>query len=95
MSASLSMPLRPYQQRAVDAVAAGWSQFQRQLGVAATGAGKTVIFSHIAAAESGRTLILAHREELVKQAAGKLHAATGIFAAVEQGASTAMPGHGV
>jgi superfamily II DNA or RNA helicase len=95
MSASLSMPLRPYQQRAVDAVAAGWSQFQRQLGIAATGGGKTVIFSHIAAAEKGRTLILAHREELVKQAAEKLHAATGIFAAVEQGASTAMPGHGV
>lgn len=89
------MELRPYQQRAVDSVAAGWSQFQRQLGVAATGAGKTIIFSHIAAGERGRTLILAHREELVKQAAEKLRAATGIFATVEQGAQTAMPGHGV
>jgi superfamily II DNA or RNA helicase len=95
MELKKSMELRPYQQRAVDAVAAGWGEFRRQLGIAATGGGKTVIFAHIAAAESGRTLILAHREELVKQAAEKLHAATGIFATIEQGAQTAMPGHGV
>ncbi|MBL7487026.1 DEAD/DEAH box helicase family protein [Frankia sp. AgW1.1] len=34
--------------------------------------GKTVVFSHMAASEPGRTLILAHRQELVAQAAGKL-----------------------
>ena len=89
------MDLRPYQQRAVDAVTAGWSQWKKQLGVAATGAGKTIIFSHLAAAHPGRTLILAHREELVSQAVEKLRAATGIFASVEQGAARAMPGHGV
>lgn len=89
------MNLRPYQQRAFNAVTAGWSQWQRQLGVAATGAGKTIIFSHLAAAETGRTLILAHREELVSQAVLKLRAATGIFASVEQGAARAMPGHAV
>jgi superfamily II DNA or RNA helicase len=89
------MNLRPYQQRAVDSVSSGWSQWRRQLGVAATGAGKTILFSHIAAAEKGRTLILAHREELVMQAVEKLHKATGIFAAIEQGPSRAMPGHGV
>jgi superfamily II DNA or RNA helicase len=89
------MNLRPYQQRAVDSVVAGWEEWKSQLGVAATGAGKTVIFSHLAAGESGRTLILAHRQELVNQAVEKLHAATGIFASVEQGNNRAMPGHGV
>lgn len=89
------MILRDYQARAVAAVGAGWRQWRRQLGVAATGAGKTIIFSHLAAAEPGRTLILAHREELVSQAVEKLRAATGIFASVEQGAQRAMPGHGV
>lgn len=89
------MELRSYQQRAIDAVQAGWPQWHRQLGVAATGAGKTIMFSHLAAAERGRTLILAHRKELVWQAVQKLKAATGIFASVEQGNSRAMPGHGV
>ena len=78
------MELRPYQQRAVDAVEAGWSHAERQLGVAATGSGKTVIFSHLASRQPGRTLILAHREELIAQAVAKLHAATGIHATVER-----------
>jgi superfamily II DNA or RNA helicase len=89
------MQLRDYQQRAVAAVIAGWANFQRQLGVAATGAGKTIMFSHLAAQEEGRTLILAHREELISQAVQKLRASTGIFAAVEQGSIKATPGHSV
>lgn len=89
------MQLRAYQHRAVDAVMSGFAQFERQLGVAATGAGKTVIFSHLAANTPGRTLILAHREELVWQAVQKLKEATGIYASVEQGSSRGIPGHGV
>jgi superfamily II DNA or RNA helicase len=89
------MNLRPYQQRALESIVAGWSMWRKQLGVAATGSGKTVIFSHLAAAEQGRTLILAHREELVNQAVSKLRQATGIFASVEQGSLRATPGHGV
>lgn len=87
--------LRDYQQAAFDAVQAGWSSCTRQLGVAATGAGKTILFSHLAAAEVGSTLILCHREELIKQAVTKLHAATGIFARIERGNCRAVPGHGV
>lgn len=48
--------------------------------------GKTIVFAHMAAegARNGRrTLILAHREELVLQAVDKLHTATGVRAAVE------------
>lgn len=90
------MILRDYQNRAAEAVNKGWRDgWRRQLGVAATGAGKTILFSHLAAQEKGRTLILAHREKLVTQAVDKLRAATGIFASVEQGASRAMPGHAV
>lgn len=90
------MKLRPYQDRCLSGVSDGWrAGFRRQLGVAATGAGKTIVFSHLAANEPGRTLILAHREELVSQAVQKLHSATGIFASVEQGEQRALPGHGV
>lgn len=89
------MQLRPYQQRAVEAVQRGWGEWKSQLGVAATGAGKTIMFSHLAAAEAGRTLILAHRKELIHQAVTKLHDATGIFATVESGECRAIPGHGI
>jgi superfamily II DNA or RNA helicase len=89
------MNLRPYQQDAFDSIQAGWAEARRQLAVMATGGGKTILFSHLAAAEPGRTLILAHRAELIQQAVEKLHAATGIFASVEMGASRALPGHGV
>lgn len=91
----MSLPLRPYQSKAVDAVCAGWKDWRKQLLVAPTGSGKTRIFSELAQREPGRTLILAHRDELISQAVDKLHAATGIAASVEAGAQRAMPGHGV
>lgn len=86
-----ALKLRPYQQAAVDAVAAGWAKWDRQLGVAATGAGKTVIFAHIAkqwVAEGSRVLVLAHRGELVDQAISKL-AAWGVWAQKEMGGCSA------
>jgi superfamily II DNA or RNA helicase len=89
------MKLRPYQQAAFDSIQSGWADARKQLAVMATGGGKTILFSHLAAAEPGRTLILAHRAELIQQAVAKLHAATGVFASVEMGASRALPGHGV
>lgn len=84
------IPLRPYQQRCVAAVVDGWTQFRKQLVVAPTGAGKTILFSHMAHAElPRRTLILAHREELIDQAIQKLNKATGIFAQKEKAESSA------
>ena len=82
------MKLRPYQQDAADAIFAKWREFRKLLLVLPTGCGKTIVFSHVAAriaADGGRTLILAHRDELIRQAVEKLHAATGIMAAVEKG----------
>lgn len=79
---------RPYQQQFIEKVESGWKEFKRQLGVAPTGSGKTIIFSHLAhrlqQRSGGRTLILAHREELIDQAIHKLKAATGIFADKEK-----------
>lgn len=78
------MKLRPYQQSAIDAVNAGWADWKRQLIVLPTGGGKTIVFSSIVAAEPGRSLIMAHREELVDQAIEKLHRATGVMAQKEK-----------
>lgn len=83
------MTLRPYQQDFVNGVARGFHEgFMRQLGVMPTAGGKTIVFSNIAARfwtkREERTLILAHREELVQQAADKLFAATGLTASIEQ-----------
>lgn len=78
------MKLRPYQQNAVESTELGWGTFRKQLGVLPTGGGKTVVFSHLAARQPGRTLILAHREELLEQAQSKLHASTGIRAEIEK-----------
>jgi superfamily II DNA or RNA helicase len=55
-----------------------------------TGAGKTVVFCEIAKRwHHGRVLILAHREELVMQAAAKIEQATGEKPVIEMAEQTA------
>jgi superfamily II DNA or RNA helicase len=80
------MKLRPYQQDAVSSVLQKWNDFRKTILVLPTGGGKTIVFSHIAHARrnAGRTLILAHRDELISQAIEKLYSATGIKAEREQ-----------
>lgn len=60
--------LRPYQARAVQAARASASA----LIVAPPGAGKTTIAAEIIRCEPGRVLFLAHRRELISQAAARL-----------------------
>lgn len=76
VAAAAAVALRPYQEDFVEKVRLEFRKRQRGvLLVAATGAGKTVVFSYIAksAAEKGsRVLILAHRDQLIKQASRKL-----------------------
>jgi superfamily II DNA or RNA helicase len=80
------MGLRAYQMKARQDIHQGFEDFDRQLGVLPTGAGKTILFSRLAQDyQPRRTLILAHREELINQAVDKLAAATGIVAQVEMG----------
>src|SRR5258708_4648755 len=69
--------LRPYQQATLDAIQSSYrAGVRRQLASLATGTGKTVIFSclpsQMKADLPGQTLILAHREELIAQAADKM-----------------------
>ena len=74
------MDLRPYQERALDAIDAAFKDVRSSLIVMATGTGKTIVMSALADRElrrAGRVLILAHRGELIQQAADKLEKATG------------------
>jgi superfamily II DNA or RNA helicase len=89
--------LRPYQQEAINNLRAAFRNGAKApLLVAPTGAGKTVIFSAIAAATAakGRNgLILVHRRELVTQASRKLTdagVAHGIIAAGMDGANASI-----
>jgi len=71
-----TVSLRDYQHDFVDKVRIEYRNGHKAvLLVAATGAGKTVVFSYIAksaAAKGSRVLILAHRDQLIKQASRKL-----------------------
>jgi len=71
-------PLRPYQTAAAASVQAAWSESRRVLLVLPTGGGKTRTACAIARAElvnGGRVLWLAHRRELLAQAASALRQA--------------------
>ena len=71
---------RPYQAEAIAALLAGWraADHNRLAVVLPTGAGKTVVFANLITAmhqqHAGRTLVIAHREELITQAADKIRA---------------------
>lgn len=82
------MELRPYQEEARAAVEQDWdSGYLKTLLVLPTGCGKTIVFSRIIedmVRTGSRCLILAHRGELLEQAADKLHRAAGLRCAVEK-----------
>ena len=78
------MNLRPYQEKAIAHINDGWNDNDAQLLVLPTGTGKTVVFVHLVDREiSGRILILAHREELIWQAAAKVEVITGTKPSIE------------
>lgn len=70
--------LRPYQLEAIDGgrgypgVMAAFQDARSALVVMATGTGKTTVFGEVARRWPGRVLVLAHREELIDQAARRL-----------------------
>ena len=73
-----TIKLRPYQREAVQAILqARRRSIKRMVVCLPTGAGKTVIFSHLASIAQKRVLVLAHREELLSQAQDKLQRALG------------------
>lgn len=85
------MKLRPYQNEAVKAVKKEWTEgHRRTLLVLPTGCGKTIVFSKVVADtvnDGGRALIIAHRGELLDQAADKLKNSTGIDSALDKATS--------
>jgi len=71
---------RPYQTKAIEALTTGWQGSQNRLAVVLpTGAGKTVVFANLISQRLNqlggqRALVIAHREELIEQAAAKIRA---------------------
>ena len=82
------MRLRDYQEAAADGVFTAWADHTSALAVLPTGLGKTVLFAEIIRRmhERGcRAMVLAHREELITQAADKIQRVTGLEAQIEMG----------
>lgn len=88
------MELRPYQAEAISAIQNQWgSGIDRTLLVLPTGCGKTIVFCKLTeelVCEGKRVLIMAHRGELLDQAADKLLKATGLHCAVEKAEETCL-----
>ncbi len=88
------MELRPYQTEAKNKVLTEWDTgVDRTLLVLPTGCGKTIVFSSIIEEKvrhGARVLILAHRGELLEQAADKLYKVSGLRCAVEKAEETCL-----
>lgn len=82
------MELRPYQTEAKEAVFKEWDEGNsKTLLVLPTGCGKTIVFAKIVeecVRRGERVLVLAHRGELLNQAADKIMKVTGLGCAVEK-----------
>ena len=88
------MELRPYQQEAKESIFTEWENgTKKTLLVLPTGCGKTIVFAKVTeqCVQNGdRVLILAHRGELLEQAADKIAKATGLGCATEKAEETCM-----
>ena len=84
--------LRRYQQDAISSAIRSWRDGHRApLLTMPTGSGKTITFAEIARRVlPRRTLVIAHRKELIEQASAKIEAVTGIKAGVEMGPQRAL-----
>ena len=88
------MELRPYQEEAKQAIFEQWDgSVNRTRLVLPTGCGKTIVFAKVAeecVCQGNRVLILAHRGELLDQAADKIRRSTGLGCAVEKAESSCI-----
>ena len=88
------MKLRDYQQDAREAIQNEWEiGTKKTLLVLPTGCGKTIVFSKVIedrVKKGERVLVLAHRGELLDQAADKLEKSTGLKCATEKAEQTSI-----
>jgi superfamily II DNA or RNA helicase len=80
MPGTSGSPIRPrdYQDEGITSVLAAPARgINRPLLVLPTGGGKTVCFAHVVHRRPGRALVMAHRDELIGQAAAKLDMVAG------------------
>ncbi len=88
------MELRQYQEEARQAVEKQWEDgIQKTLLVLPTGCGKTIVFAKITedrVRRGDRVLILAHRGELLEQAADKIGKVTRLGCAMEKAEQTCL-----
>lgn len=88
------MRLRPYQQEAHDSIFKEWDKgVKKTLLVLPTGCGKTIVFAEVAkncVSNGDRVLIMAHRGELLEQAADKIAKSTGLGCATEKAEETCI-----
>ena len=86
--------LRPYQAEAKQAILSAWDEgYRKTLLVLPTGCGKTVVFSSVTENQVNkghRVLIMAHRGELLDQAADKLKEASGLDSVLEKAESSCL-----
>ena len=66
------MDLRDYQQKCLEEIKFSRNESKRQLVILPNGAGKTVVFSHLIKDLNLKTLVVAHRRELLTQALTKI-----------------------
>ena len=78
------MQLRDYQNRAIRGVCESLRSHKSALVVSPTGTGKTILFAETAKMASKRCMVIAHREELLVQAAEKIEMTSGERPEIEQ-----------
>ena len=90
----MAMTLRPYQAEAKEAILHEWDERRkRTLLVLPPGCGKKIVLAKVAedqVEQGGRVLIMAHRGELLDQAADKVKQVTGIDCAYEKAGTSAL-----
>lgn len=83
------MKMRDYQEAAREGIIKRWETDCSTLAVLPTGLGKTVLFADVIRwnweHRHQRTMVLAHREELILQAADKIRRVTGLEVQIEMG----------
>lgn len=82
----LNLRLRPYQNKSVEAIFEAWLKSVATLLVLPTGCGKTQVFTEVIhRVHPKKSIVIAHREELITQARARIEQMTGLKCEVEMG----------